>query len=33
MKKLYIDIDGVLLQKGKERVVEYAEEFIAFITK
>lgn len=33
MKKLYIDIDGVLLQKGKERVVEYAEEFIDFITK
>ena len=32
MKKLYIDIDGVLLQKGKNRVVEYAEEFIDYVT-
>lgn len=31
-KKLYIDIDGVLLHTKNVRVAEYAEEFIDYIT-
>lgn len=33
MKKLYLDIDGVLLTKRNTKVAEYSVEFIDFITE